>query len=250
MNNSLLLNIDISRLNNGNGLVDITRLPKWHKACYVLCNAGKTARAKNFLILQCKQHLSSTGAPSRSMKTDSDDELAWFFCDDTTGNLAKVETVSLDSHVRQIAEVLRDTKLLAKLSGGDMVAIDAQYHLRRSGSILWERKISENTLEWSTPHHINADAFAEVVSYIKKYGQIGGDLNVFKIFDIKKLYCYFLQKNWLAKKLQDHIPALEYHNSKSGTLIQERCWWRFTWCMQFRFWRWSYEVNESSKISP
>ena len=70
------------------------------------------------------------------MKTDSDDELAWFFCDDTTGNLAKAETVSLDSHVRQIAEVLRDTKLLAKLSGGDMVAIDAQYHLRRFGSIL------------------------------------------------------------------------------------------------------------------
>ena len=81
------------------------------------------------------------------MKTDSDDELAWFFCDDTTGNLTKVETVSLDSHVRQIAEVLRDTKLLAKLSGGDMVAIDAQYHLRRFGSILCERKISENTLE-------------------------------------------------------------------------------------------------------
>ena len=147
MNNSLLINIDISRLNNGNGLVDITRLPKWLKACYVLCNAGKTARAKNFLILQCKQHLSSTSAPSRSMKTDSDDELAWFFCDDTTGNLTKVETVSLDSHVRQIAEVLRDTKLLAKLSGGNMVAIDAQYHLRRFGSILWERKISENTLE-------------------------------------------------------------------------------------------------------
>ena len=81
------------------------------------------------------------------MKTDSDDELAWFFCDETTGNLTKVETVSLYSHVRQIAEVLRDTKLLAKLSGGDMVAIDAQYHLRRFGSILWERKISENTLE-------------------------------------------------------------------------------------------------------
>ena len=73
--------------------------------------------------------------------------MSWLFCDDTTGNLTKVETVSLDYHVRQIAEVLKDTKLLAKFSGGDMVAIDAQYHLRRFGSILWERKISENTLE-------------------------------------------------------------------------------------------------------
>ena len=100
---------------SSNGLVDITRLPKWFKACYVLCNAGKTARAKNFLILQCKQHLRGTSAPSRSMKTDSEDEPAW--CDDTTGNFTMVETVSLDSHVRQIAEELRDTKLLAKLSG-------------------------------------------------------------------------------------------------------------------------------------
>ena len=32
------------------------------------------------------------------------------------------------------------------------------------------------------------------MSYIKKYGQKGGDLNVFEISDIKKLYCYFLQK--------------------------------------------------------
>ena len=37
-------------------------------------------------------------------------------------------------------------------------------------------------------------AFAEVVSYIGVYGQIGGDLNVFKLPDVKKLYCDFLQK--------------------------------------------------------
>ena len=103
----------------------------------------KQHEPRNFLILQCKQHLSSTSAPSRSMKTDSDDELAWFFCDDTTGNLTKVETVSLDSHVRQIAEVLRDTKLLAKLSGGDMIAIDAQYH---SIKAFWQHSMAEEDL--------------------------------------------------------------------------------------------------------
>ena len=40
------------------------------------------------------------------------------------------------------------------------------------------------------------------MSYIKKYGQIGGDLNVFEISDIKKLYCYFLQKNDLQRNLK------------------------------------------------
>ena len=32
------------------------------------------------------------------------------------------------------------------------------------------------------------------MSYIKKYGQIGGDLNVLELSDIKKIYCDFLQK--------------------------------------------------------
>ena len=148
---------------------------------------------KNFLILHCKQHLRSISTPSRSMKTDSDDEPAWFFCDDTTGNLTKVETMFLDTRVRQIAKEVRDTKLLAKLSGGDIVAIDAQYHLKCLAAF-YGRGIPRKRRSNEAPHHINAKtlAFAEVVSYIKEYGQIGGDLNVFKLSDINKLHCDFL----------------------------------------------------------
>ena len=151
--------------------------------------------SKNFLSLQCKQHLRSTRTPSRSMETDLDDEPAWFFCEYTTGNLTKVETMSLDSRVRQIAEELRDTKLLAKMSGGDMVAVDARYHLRCLAAFCGREK-SRKRRSNEAPHHINAEAlaFAEVESCIKKYGQIGGDLNVFELSDIKKLYCDFLQK--------------------------------------------------------
>ena len=240
--NSLPLNIDISRLNDGNGLEEtlITHSVKWHKACYVLCNADKIERARKrkekvsqeLPHSPVKQHLRSTSTPSRSMKTDSDNEPACFFCDDTTGNLTKVETMSLDTRVRQIAKELRDTKLLAKLSGGDMVAIDAQYHLRCLAAF-YNRGRTRKRRSNEAPHHINAEslAFAEVVSYIKEYGEIGGDLNhVFKLSDIKKLYCDFLQKfggdanthihsTRLAQKLQEHIPALESHNSKSGTVL-------------------------------
>ena len=104
--------------------------------------------------------------------------------------------MSLDSHLRQIAEELRDNKLLAKLSGGDMVAIDAQYHLRYLAAFYGRGRYRKRRSN-EAPHHINAEAlaFAEVLSYIEKYGQIGGDLNhVFKLSDIKKLYCDFLQK--------------------------------------------------------
>ena len=41
--NSLPSNIEISRDNDGNGLEEtlITHSAKWHKACYVLCNATR-----------------------------------------------------------------------------------------------------------------------------------------------------------------------------------------------------------------
>ena len=93
-----------------------------------------------------KQHLLSTRTPSRSMKTDLDDEPAFFFCDDTTINLTKVETMTLNSRVRQIAKELRYTKLLAKLSGGDMVAIGTQYHLRRLGAFYSSGRSRKNAL--------------------------------------------------------------------------------------------------------
>ena len=86
------------------------------------------------------------------MKTDSDNKPAWFFCDDTAGNLTKVETMSLDIRVRQIAEELRDTELLAKLSGGDMVAIDAQYHLRCLAAS-YGRGRSRKRRSNEAPHH-------------------------------------------------------------------------------------------------
>ena len=93
------------------------------------------------------------------MKADSDDEPAWFFCDDTTGNFTKVETMSVDSHVRQIAKELRDTKLLAKLPGWDMVAIDAQNHLRCFAAF-YSRGRSRKRGSNEAPHHINAEALA------------------------------------------------------------------------------------------
>ena len=77
--------------------------------------------------------------------------------------------MSLDTRVRQINKELRNTKLLAKLSGGDMVAIDAQYPLRCLAAFYdrersWKRRSNE------APQHIKSEshAFAEVVSYIEE----------------------------------------------------------------------------------
>ena len=84
-----------------------------------------------------------------------------------------------------------------------MVAIDAQYHLKCLAAFYGRRR-SRKRRSNEAPHHINAEAlaFAEVVSYIKEYGQIGGDLSVFELSDIKKLYCNFLQTNDLQRNFK------------------------------------------------
>ena len=51
------------------------------------------------------------------------------FCDQTDDavNLHRCKTLSLDKRVRKMAQGLVDTKLLAKLSEGDMSATEAKY---------------------------------------------------------------------------------------------------------------------------
>ncbi|KAG7155158.1 hypothetical protein Hamer_G024623 [Homarus americanus] len=54
-----------------------------------------------------------------------------FFCHQDLGyQYHQVQTLGVDKHVRQVAELLEDTALLAQLSEGDMVAREAKYHKR------------------------------------------------------------------------------------------------------------------------
>lgn len=240
--NSVPLNINVSRLDDGDGMEEtlVTHRAKWHKTCYVLCNATKVERARKrrenisheLPKSRLKQHLRSASCPSCPMETETGNVQACFFCEDTTGYLHTAETISLDTSVRKKAQELRDTKILAKLSAGDMIAIDAVYHLPCLTSF-YNKHRSQQRRSTENCNQINPEslALAEVVSYIEEYGQLGGDMNhAFKLSDLKELYCEHLQKlggdpsgnihsTRLVQKLQQHIPALEAHNCKYGTVL-------------------------------
>ncbi len=53
-----------------------------------------------------------------------------FFCDkeETKESLTQAQTLGLDKRVRDAATQLQDEKILAKLSAGDMIAVEAVYH--------------------------------------------------------------------------------------------------------------------------
>ena len=246
--NSLPLNINISRLDDGEGIEEalLAHTAKWHKACYVLCNATKVERAKNrqekasheipHTVLSSRHLRRASEASECSTATKVAKQPACFFCDETTGEFHKAATITLDTRVRKIATELEDTKLLAKLAAGDMIAIDAVYHFQCLTALYNNHRSQLRRSTTEQHHQINPEtlALAEVVSYIEEYGQQCGDLNhMFKLSDLKDLYCEHLEKlggdstgeihsTRLAQKIQKHIPALESHNSKSGLVLTFR----------------------------
>jgi len=52
-----------------------------------------------------------------------------FFCEKFSKDLHRCQTLQLNQKVRNIALEMGDNQVLAKLSQGDMVAVDAMYHL-------------------------------------------------------------------------------------------------------------------------
>ena len=71
-----------------------------------------------------------------------------FFCDNGNGSLLSCRSKNLDKHVSEWAEYLRDSKLLAKLSEGDMTATEAKYH-RKCLTELYNRVKSKRNDEKS-----------------------------------------------------------------------------------------------------
>ena len=148
--NKVQLNINISRLNEGCGIEATLnkRKAKWHKSCYVLCNAAKVDRARKASLKGTEQgttssfspvkihHLRVKSAPLCDNGKSSSAQQICLFCQDSSGDLQKAETMSIDTKVRKMAEDLRDTRLIAKLSAGDMVAIDSVYHKKLLDCIL------------------------------------------------------------------------------------------------------------------
>lgn len=59
---------------------------------------------------------------------DTPSQSSCVFCSEDNGKLHSCTTMTLDHDFRQMATELQDFMLLAIISGGDLVAIEARYH--------------------------------------------------------------------------------------------------------------------------
>ena len=111
------------------------------------------------------------------------------FCSLPSGKLHQCATMEFDSDLRKMAEDLQDTALIAKLSDGDLIAIEAKYHNKcriayrnRHRSFMQLQQSRDNTEE----KQLLARAFAELVCYIEN--SVENDECILKLAQLQSLY--------------------------------------------------------------
>ncbi len=130
--NEFPMPINLERLDEGNGLEETMMSNKamWHKSCSNKFNVTKLLRAQKRKCATEDRELESIAArkyPRRSVTIKD----VCFFCSETGSEsepFCEAATLQLDSHVRKCVHDLQDESLLAKLSAGDMISLEAKYH--------------------------------------------------------------------------------------------------------------------------
>ena len=165
--------INLSRLDEAEGIEASFQhhKAKWHDTCRLEFNKTKLQRAEK-----------RKASPEDSLSSDVHKKFTcrvregvppavhrYFFCDsdaDAGQSLHKASTLELDARVRKCALELQDKPLLAELSSGDMVAQDAEYHIKCLLTLYNRARASKFCSSDRDVDAINHGiAFVELVSY-------------------------------------------------------------------------------------
>ena len=149
---------------------------KWHKSCHLKFAPSKLVRVKQ--QLGKKRSLEASGdevrRKSKRASVGTPSQASCIFCSEVSGKLHSCTTMTLDHDLCQMATDLQDTKLLARISGGDLVAIEAKYHFNclsayksKYGST--QRAEADSSNSSNDVKSIQAQAFVELLSHIESY---------------------------------------------------------------------------------
>eukprot|EP00058_Branchiostoma_floridae_P011619 XP_002597107.1 hypothetical protein BRAFLDRAFT_76362 [Branchiostoma floridae] len=192
---------DTTRLDEGNGINATFKeqSARWHKSCYLKFGNTKLERAKERKRKSTEEEDSpSKRVFTRSSLTDENGvcvqpdskSCICFLCDKggTNETLHEVSTFQLDYRVRKCAQDIQDDDLLAKLSGGDLIALEAKYHARCLVS-LYNRasRMVHQKAGGSNEETCKGIALAELLTYIEERRR-DDDIKVFRLADLVHLY--------------------------------------------------------------
>ncbi|CAE1172272.1 unnamed protein product [Acanthosepion pharaonis] len=228
--------LDPSRLDEGEGIETtlVRNGAKYHQSCRLLFNNTKLERAQ-----QRRAVPSTSGATDepRSKRRKSADipKVECFFCEDVISNLQEGISERLNEHLNQCSRTLNDGKLFAKLSGGDVVALEVKYHLRCLQKLYNAERAYLNSLEKAEKSDPGKDlypvAFLELVIYImdSKVTNTEATPVLFRLAGLASVYkpclehvgvdCLNVHSTRLKEQLLARIPELESHKKGCDALL-------------------------------
>lgn len=168
------ISVDAKHLDDGDGIgMTIARhSAKWHPSCRLKCSSSRLARIQKVMSKGSSEvHDSQTDRYTRRRSSnDSSSVPKCFFCEEpaTKSNpLHESSTEAITRRVYKCAVELNDQKLIAKLSAGDMVPLEAQYHAKCLARLYNStRNSGEEALDSARIAH--GIALAELVEYIEE----------------------------------------------------------------------------------
>ena len=108
----------------------------WHRSCHQRFNNSKLQREKERkrkLDAEIENGNEMSDSATHRSKRQSIDSSAekniCIFCEKKTGKLHEYSTFSSGNTLKNMALEMQETTLMAKLSAGDVIAIEAKFHL-------------------------------------------------------------------------------------------------------------------------
>lgn len=171
----------------------IANRASWQKPERLKFTTSKLGKVQQSAKRKNESEEEEAGTLRNSMRRqDSKNGEVWIFCtEDSDETLHDFTSLAVDKKIREMAKELEDFELLSRISGGDLVAIEVQYHIgcltkfRKSYSLLKrkEDKMDEDSLN----EMVNESrGFVEVAAYIEKSVDEGKLL--FKLLELHSLY--------------------------------------------------------------
>ncbi len=162
----------------------------WHKSCYLKFNNSKLGKAKK---KRERENDESEAQESKRKKRQALDVQKCFLCEtgDEAGVLHQVSTYDADTNLRTMITELNDAQLLTRIVGGDLIAVEAKYHLKcqinlrnRYRSLI--RMSNQETAAETREKMNESKAFVELTSYIEK--SVDSGILLFKLSEIHSMY--------------------------------------------------------------
>ena len=175
--NEMPIVLDLARLDDGGGIEETLWRNKaqYHQSCRLMFNNTKLERARKRRA-ECAQPIECQTKQRRA----SLEGQTYFICDKKTSSSEhrQVMTMNLNNRLNECAQTLNDEKLLAKLSGGNVIAQEFKYHFVCLTDLYNRERMylrATKRLEQERPSEEDAhpQAFSELVKYLVKTARSG-----------------------------------------------------------------------------